>query len=112
MKHTLGEVRESTIKMMEEINARGMYEISPLADNKKMLQNAYDAIQLRMKTKVSGSGRKVFNFKKLQDLQCKLVLVSGDKQVSGGGVVRFLQVSNMNCMSMSMLLERFVIVCK
>ena len=91
IKETLGEVRESTIKLMEEMNLEGVYEISAAEDG-RMLNNANEAIHLRMKTNRE-SDRKVYDLDRLQELQSKLVLVCGDKHdTSGGGVDKYLEV--------------------
>lgn len=92
IKETLGEVKASTIRTMEEINLEGVYEISALPGG-KMLNTPDESIRLRLKTDRDVT-QKVFNLTMLQELQSKLVLVCGDKhEIGGGGVDKFLEVS-------------------
>ena len=91
IKEALGEVRESTIILMEKMNLEGVYEISAAEDG-RMLNNANEAIRLRMKTNKE-TDRKVYDLDRLQELQSKLLLVCGNKHdTSGGGVDKFLEV--------------------
>ena len=71
IKETLGEVKYTIIKYIEEINLEGVYKVSA---GGKILNTADESIRLHLKTS-RRVGQKVFDLDKIQELQNQLVLI-------------------------------------
>ena len=73
IKEALGDVEKNAFKLMEAINASGVYKIESLEG--KVLHSVDDAITLKVKGDTDNEMK--YDLDKLRDLHSKLVLVSG-----------------------------------
>ena len=74
IKEALGDVEKNAFKLMEAINASGVYKIE--SREGKILHCIEDAIGLKVKGDADNA--KNYDLDKLRDLHSKLVLISGN----------------------------------
>lgn len=86
VKDTLGDVQKNAYKLMEAINANGVYEVSSIDLRVHSIENV-----IRLKVKGEALGKKSFDLVTLRDLQSKLVLIVGAESDSAS-IQKFLEV--------------------
>jgi hypothetical protein len=89
VKDTLGDVQKNAYKLMEAINANGVYEVSSVDLRVHSIENV-----IRLKVKGETLGRRSFDLVTLRDLQSKLALIVGAESDSAS-IQKFLELLHM-----------------